>query len=683
MKRTIDALIEESRDAMIMDIRRLVGIESINGKTEACRAALEQLLCRAQALGMHTGRTREGDAGFVETGSGSKTLGMLVHMDVVDVGDAAKWRFPPFSGTLADGFIWGRGTVDDKGAAVMCLYAMYALVQAGCELKSRIRLIIGTNEEGDWTDMEHYIEEFGKPDYGFSPDGDFPICNAEKGYADVLLTFMEPNAGLIASLCAGDSPNSIPSKAALTWTDGTREEFHGKSAHSSEPNEGNNAILRLAGALAGRGHTFNFVRFLNDFASDEDLCPALRIDDGSDYIGRDRVGRTTACPTVLSAVGGEVRLNLNIRQKFGVDREDILTAVNGYCAQYGFTAHMLPGYLPGTMVSTATEPLRIMKEVYEEYGYKAEFVASAGTSYAKAMPNFVSWGPVFRTDPNCFHSENERLSLNTLIVASKMYARYLYRMTALCEAESARSTSLEKALSLIEHFMQQPYSFNLSEIVAMSGMNRTTVYRDLSVFEDAGVLIRDPHTKKYSMGPKAFRMGTVYLRSSNYEESLLVLLERIAEEVKESVGLARRDGNSVISIYSVESHQPIKMNDLPGEYYPMNKGTYGKCLMAYHDRETVKKLLRGQRFEKTGPNTLTRTEDILNEYANIRKNGFVLSLEETAPLIIGVGVPLCDSSGGIRNVVSVSFLKHDDYLARIETIKAVLFRYKPLIEACL
>lgn len=58
MKRTIDALIEESRDAMIMDIRRLVGIESINGKTEACRAALEQLLCRAQALGMHTGRTR-------------------------------------------------------------------------------------------------------------------------------------------------------------------------------------------------------------------------------------------------------------------------------------------------------------------------------------------------------------------------------------------------------------------------------------------------------------------------------------------------------------------------------------------------------------------------------------------------------------------------------------------------
>lgn len=682
-KRMLDTFIDSNRDAMINDIVELVSIESITGNKKENDAALDFVLNKARAFGMRTGVTSAHDAAYVEIGKGDKTVGVLVHVDVVDVGDLSKWRFHPFDARVADGFIWGRGSVDDKGAVIMTLYAMRAILESGCELEKRIRLIIGTSEESDWTDMESYISEFGMPDYGFSPDGDFPIFNAEKGYADVLLSFTEPLLNEINALSSGDSPNTIPSYADIEWQNGVRNEFQGVAAHSSEPSEGKNAICIMAAALSDK--KLNFVRFLNDFIENDDLCPRLNIDDGDEYIGREKVGRTTAVPTVLRLTDRGVELNLNIRQKYGVTSDDIMASINGFGEDYGFTAKIRPGYLSGMMVSSDSEHLQLMKHVYEEYGYKAEFMAAAGTSYAKAMPNFVSWGPIFCTDPNCFHQENERLSLNTMVVAAKMYACYLYRTASQEEksADTEKTTSLKKALSLLNIFMEAPYVFSLAQIVSLSRMNRTTVYRNLTALEEYGILIRDEITKAYSLGPLAFRLGNVYLRSAKCSERILVILEKIAAEVKESVGLARREGNSVISIYSVESHQPVKMNDLPGEFYPMNKGTYGKCLMAYYDQETVKALLKKSRFDKTCPNTLTKPDEILAEYQNIRKNGFVLSIEETAPLIIGVGVPIKDSSGGVRNVVAVSFLKHGDYLEKIESIKAVLFRYQKQIEECL
>jgi len=45
---------------------------------------------------------------------------LLAHLDVVPAGDATKWDFPPFSAEIHDGFLYGRGTVDDKHNVFVC-----------------------------------------------------------------------------------------------------------------------------------------------------------------------------------------------------------------------------------------------------------------------------------------------------------------------------------------------------------------------------------------------------------------------------------------------------------------------------------------------------------------------------------------------------------------------------------
>jgi IclR family acetate operon transcriptional repressor len=244
-----------------------------------------------------------------------------------------------------------------------------------------------------------------------------------------------------------------------------------------------------------------------------------------------------------------------------------------------------------------------------------------------------------------------------------------------------RMTSLEKALHLLFLFAEEPYEYTVPELVEITGLNRTTIYRNIVVLEGNGLLIKNERGKSYKLGPMAYRLGSVYLQNANYEENILNILEAIAQESRESVGLARREGNRVVSIYSVEIHQPVKMNDKPGEFYPMNTGTYGKCLMAYHDQKEVEKLFdQNAPFEKLTKNTITEKGELMEEYRRIREAGFVTSIEESFPLVIGIGIPLTGSTGEVKNVVSISFFKEENYLEKMESLKELLLRYKDELE---
>jgi acetylornithine deacetylase/succinyl-diaminopimelate desuccinylase-like protein len=76
----------------------------------------------------------------------SRALLLLGHMDVVGV-DASKWIQDPFSGTIKDGAIWGRGTVDDKGPLIANLATFIALKRAGIRLQRDVIFLADGDEE--------------------------------------------------------------------------------------------------------------------------------------------------------------------------------------------------------------------------------------------------------------------------------------------------------------------------------------------------------------------------------------------------------------------------------------------------------------------------------------------------------------------------------------------------------
>lgn len=227
--------------------------------------------------------------------------------------------------------------------------------------------------------------------------------------------------------------------------------------------------------------------------------------------------------------------------------------------------------------------------------------------------------------------------------------------------ESDKMTPIGKALLILETMSNHPNELKVAQISELTKINRTTVYRILQELLEKDWIIQDYKSKKFIIGPMAFHVGMAYANNNNSEAKILEVLERLCAEVKESVGYAVRQGDKVISLYEMEVHQPYKLNYHPGQFYPMNRGGYGKCLYAYHDdQERVKRLLSEQKFEKLGPNTLTDPGEILLEYEKIRKQGYAISDEEVLPLLLGIGVPVFNRHGEVEGCVAAALVKDKD-----------------------
>ncbi|MGL4484264.1 MAG: M20/M25/M40 family metallo-hydrolase, partial [Anaerovoracaceae bacterium] len=199
-------LFENCKPELLKDVKDLLKIPSVSEERWEVSRALDLFMTLAKSFDLETSLHADNEVGLVEYGEGEETFGLLVHLDVVS-GDQREWDTAVYDLTQKDGKLIGRGIVDDKGPAVMMLYIMKFLKQQNIKTKRKVQMIVGTREEISWTDMETYTKTAKLPDFGFTPDGEFPIQNAEKGYADVVLYFPKEN---IASISSGSTANSIP-----------------------------------------------------------------------------------------------------------------------------------------------------------------------------------------------------------------------------------------------------------------------------------------------------------------------------------------------------------------------------------------------------------------------------------------------------------------------------------------
>ena len=165
-------------------LSELIAVPSVKGKptpdapfgTDTLRA-LNVFFDHAENLGFNCHHL-DGYCGYVEWGpKDAPIIAAVCHLDVVPAGTWTRAFTPEKYGNK----LYGRGTCDDKGPAVIALYAMKALKDAGYQPKHRFRLILGLDEESGSACMVYYRNHAELPIAAFTPDASFPVIAAEKG----------------------------------------------------------------------------------------------------------------------------------------------------------------------------------------------------------------------------------------------------------------------------------------------------------------------------------------------------------------------------------------------------------------------------------------------------------------------------------------------------------------------
>jgi len=209
------AAAEGRRDAVARFLSDLVRIPSLSTKE---RAVAERIAEEMRRLGFDEVRLDGLGSVVGRVGRGRRLLAIDGHIDTVDVGDPGAWTKDPFSGEIADGRVYGRGSTDQKGGVAAAVYGAALVKELGLEGNFSL-VVTGTvmEEDCDGLCWQYLIREEGLK----------PEC--------VLIT--EPTNCVINRGQRGRMEIKV--------------ETRGLSAHGSAPERGVNAIYKMQPIIKG------------------------------------------------------------------------------------------------------------------------------------------------------------------------------------------------------------------------------------------------------------------------------------------------------------------------------------------------------------------------------------------------------------------------------------------------
>ena len=444
------------KDQMIACLQENLRIPSVEGSPEEgapygveVRRSLDHALAAAEALGFRTVNV-DGHMGWCEFGEGEEMVAVLGHLDVVPAGNG--WTVEPYGGEISDGKIWGRGTTDDKGPSIAALYALAALRDTGLPIRRRVRVLLGCNEETGSNDVKYYLRQSGEiPVMGFTPDGEYPVINGEKGIINATFSAAYQQEGdlKLVALKGGSAPNVVPSHAyadfecddamatalcklystAIKFSrrpGGFRIESFGVNAHGSTPEQGENAIGRLMFALDNlplEGELADAIHFLAEKLGMETNGTSAGI-----YLRDDVSGELTLNWGTMEADENKLNLVINYRYPVTFGHDDCAPAFNRLFTEAGFTLehefHKDKLYIPED-----SELVTTLLSVYtEQTGLEGRPKCIGGGTYAKAIPNILAFGPHFPGDEGREHKPDEFISIDLLMKNAQIIAHAMYAL---------------------------------------------------------------------------------------------------------------------------------------------------------------------------------------------------------------------------------------------------------------
>ena len=416
LNQKIDAFIEANKEQLLDDIAALVAINSVQSEPAegapfgaGSRAALDKTLELAEKMGLAT-RNCEGYIGYAELPGADpdKYLATICHVDVVPAGEG--WSASPFEMRRQDGWILGRGVLDDKGPMVVTLYALKFLKELGVSLRYPIRALAGTNEE---TGMVS------------------PACD-----------------GMILDFEGGVANNAVPDRASAL----VKAEMAGLKNAPHITLEPENGCVRIrgwgkAGHAASPAGTLNAIGLVVDYLLDNGLCSESerRYLEAVRKLHSSTAGEGLGIATSdgpfgpLTIIGG--RMYMQDGRMFQTMDSRYPTSTNGEIIERAIRAAIGDGAALEDVdsadpfyIEADTPAIRACIDTYNEVTGKDEkpFTMGGGT-YARHFPYAVSFGPeshdmVLPAFGGPMHGANESAPVDPLLQSVKIYILTLLKL---------------------------------------------------------------------------------------------------------------------------------------------------------------------------------------------------------------------------------------------------------------
>ncbi len=215
--------------------------------------------------------------------------------------------------------------------------------------------------------------------------------------------------------------------------------------------------------------------------------------------------------------------------------------------------------------------------------------------------------------------------------------------------------SLHRGLQVLSLFTRERPALTLTEIVRVTGLNKTTVFRILTTLNGDGYLERDPGTSRYRPGLKVLHLGFTAIASLDLRQVARPHLSRLSGTTGETTSISILDGLDVVYIERIRGHQSIVGVVLGiGSRIPAHCGSMGKVMLAHLPTSELSERLHKAVLNPCTPMSIVAEPAIETELEQVRKQGFATNNEELEIGLRAVAAPIWNHSDQVVAAINVS-----------------------------
>jgi len=335
--------------------------------------SLRELGARIEIMEKEKGRPNV--LGYI--GEGEPSVAIIAHMDVVPAGSG--WTQDPFSPSIHEGKIYGRGALDDKGPYAAAWGGIRAILKSSLPFRGSIILgAVADEERGSQMGMKFLLEKGFSPSFCIVPDG-------------------------------GSMDEAMVGEKGMMWI---RVCASGKSAHASTPEKGENAIYKLT----------NFLFFLSRFKFKGEFHPLFN--EPTLNLGQIKGGQApNIVPDSCEAI-------LDVRYPLGMEEEELISQLRDLAKESGSRIEIQAISSSKPHLLEERSPLVCaFRRVGKDMGIKLKFKTMGGNTIAKNL--YFKGIPSIAHSPGeeeVAHQADEYVKINNLLLCAKLWAGVIYEL---------------------------------------------------------------------------------------------------------------------------------------------------------------------------------------------------------------------------------------------------------------
>ncbi|MCY8087755.1 IclR family transcriptional regulator [Bacillus sonorensis] len=216
----------------------------------------------------------------------------------------------------------------------------------------------------------------------------------------------------------------------------------------------------------------------------------------------------------------------------------------------------------------------------------------------------------------------------------------------------SKNKTVVKAMTLLNLFLTRD-KLSLNNMIELTGMPKTSVYRMVCSLEDMGFLDRDENGM-YALGLLFLQYGQLVSDRLDIRKIALPIMEQLRDDVDEAVHLIVKDGNEAMYIEKIEGTQTVRLYTAIGRRSPLYAGACARSILTFLPREEREEYIGKTELVPIASGTIRDKNELARVLDESYQNGVTVSHSELEDYTSAVAAPIFNHKRQVAAGISIA-----------------------------